>query len=52
KEAGLLLDKHGYIVPSSGYPGLICNSLVWLISKLVNFIAASKDVSLRTLLDC
>lgn len=58
KEAGLLIDEHGFIVPSSntqsGYPedgqpmmreDIICNALVWLMSKLVNFMAAGDEVS-------
>ncbi|KAF1951690.1 hypothetical protein CC80DRAFT_553061 [Byssothecium circinans] len=56
KEAGLLLDDNGFIVPSnstdSGYPegdsmmkeDLICNALVWLMSKLVNFMASGDDI--------
>ncbi|KAF2691684.1 hypothetical protein K458DRAFT_325223 [Lentithecium fluviatile CBS 122367] len=55
KEAGLLIDDNGYIVQSntteSGYPegdmmkeDLICNALVWLMSKLVNFMAAGDDI--------
>ncbi|KAH7079043.1 hypothetical protein BKA63DRAFT_531767 [Paraphoma chrysanthemicola] len=58
KEAGLLLDEQGYILPSnttdSGYPedgesmmreDLICNALVWLMSKLVNFMASGDEIS-------
>ncbi|KAL6712490.1 hypothetical protein ACN47E_000367 [Coniothyrium glycines] len=57
KEAGLLIDEHGFITPSnttqSGYPegetmmreDLICNALVWLMSKLVNFMAAGDEIS-------
>jgi hypothetical protein len=58
KEAGLLIDEHGFIVPSnttgSGYPeegeaimreDLICNALVWLMAKLVNFMAAGDEIS-------
>ena len=56
KEAGLMINDHGYIVPSntteSGYPegdgmmkeDLICNALVWLMAKLVNFMAAGDDL--------
>jgi hypothetical protein len=55
KEAGLLIDDNGFIIPStttaSGYPesnmmkeDLICNALVWLMSKLVNFMAAGDDI--------
>lgn len=58
KEAGLLIDDHGFVVPSntseSGYPedgehvmseDLICNALIWLMSKLVNFMAAGDVAS-------
>jgi hypothetical protein len=57
KEAGLLIDDHGFIIPSntteSGYPegetmmreDLICNALVWLMAKLVNFMAAGDAIS-------
>ena len=57
KEAGLLIDDNGFIVPSnttdSGYPegdgmmkeDLICNALVWLMAKLVNFMASGDDLS-------
>ncbi|KAF2476520.1 uncharacterized protein BDR25DRAFT_331299 [Lindgomyces ingoldianus] len=56
KEAGLLIDENGFILPSntteSGYPegdgmmkeDLICNALVWLMAKLVNFMAAGDDL--------
>ncbi|KAF2032249.1 hypothetical protein EK21DRAFT_99125 [Setomelanomma holmii] len=57
KDAGLLLDDQGFILPSntteSGYPeegesmmreDLICNALVWLMAKLVNFMAAGDDI--------
>ncbi|KAF2675755.1 hypothetical protein K458DRAFT_447862 [Lentithecium fluviatile CBS 122367] len=55
KEAGLLIDENGYIVPSNTtetcYPeddiiineDLVCNALVWLMSKLVNFMAVGED---------
>ncbi|PVI05631.1 hypothetical protein DM02DRAFT_639295 [Periconia macrospinosa] len=57
KDAGLLIDEHGFIIPSntgeSGYLGesenmredLICNTLVWLMAKLVNFMAAGDALS-------
>lgn len=61
KEAGLLIDDQGFIVPSntteSGYPeegelmmkeDLICNALVWLMAKLVNFMAAGDVISDNT----
>ncbi|KAK2800450.1 hypothetical protein FQN50_008124 [Emmonsiellopsis sp. PD_5] len=50
-EAGLLLDNAGFVRPSnttgSGYPegddvmkeDLISNALIWILSKIVNFIA-------------
>ncbi|KAF2643294.1 hypothetical protein P280DRAFT_249075 [Massarina eburnea CBS 473.64] len=56
KEAGLLLDDNGFIIASntteSGYPegesmmkeDLICNALIWLMSKLVNFMAAGDNI--------
>jgi len=62
KEAGLLIDDQGFILPSntteSGYPeegeammreDLICNALVWLMSKLVNFMAAGDELSTDTM---
>lgn len=75
REAGLLIDEDGFIVPSnateSGYPegegmmreDLICNALVWLMGKLVNFMAYGDDIGhanspnwagvpQRTLIDC
>jgi hypothetical protein len=49
REAGLFIDDNGFLVPSdNGYPGeseraisedLICNALIWLMAKLVNFMA-------------
>lgn len=66
KEAGLLVDEQGFIVPGNANENgfsqdgentmaedLVCNALVWLMSKLVNFMAASDDTSIprRTLLD-
>lgn len=58
KEAGLLIDNQGFIVPNNatenGYiedgasmmrEDLICNSLVWLMSKLVNFMAAGDEIT-------
>ncbi|KAF2132349.1 hypothetical protein P153DRAFT_421311 [Dothidotthia symphoricarpi CBS 119687] len=57
REAGLLIDDQGFIIPSnaaeSGYPedddhmmkeDLISNALVWLMAKLVNFIAAGDEI--------
>lgn len=55
KEAGLLLDSTGLVVPSNtsetGYPegdgvmkeDMISNALVWLMSKLINYIAAGES---------
>jgi hypothetical protein len=54
-KAGLLIDNNGYLAQSntteSGYPegdtmkeDLICNALVWLMAKLVNFMAAGDDI--------
>ncbi|GME24811.1 Structure-specific recognition protein [Neofusicoccum parvum] len=55
KDAGLQIDENGFIQPmeltSSGYPesgdvmkeDMIANSLVWLMSKLVNFMAAGDE---------
>ncbi|KAH8728927.1 hypothetical protein GQ44DRAFT_499447 [Phaeosphaeriaceae sp. PMI808] len=66
KEAGLPIDDQGFIIPSNtnAFFGedLICNALVWLMAKLVNFMATgegfSTDIGLswagvpqRTLLD-
>ncbi|OWY49375.1 c6 zinc finger-like protein [Alternaria alternata] len=57
REAGLGIDDQGYIMPGNttacGFPeghdmpieeDLICNGLVWLMAKLVNFTAASDEV--------
>jgi hypothetical protein len=58
KDAGLLLDNHGFVRPSntthSGYPegddmmkeDMISNALIWLLSKIVNFIAAGDGLLL------
>lgn len=57
-EAGLQLDSMGFVCPSntsvSGYPegvdvmkeDLISNALVWILSKIVNFISAGDKVHL------
>lgn len=63
KDAGLLIDENGLILPSnnteSGYPedgqpmmreDVICNALVWLMSKLVNFMAAGDDMTDKSIL--
>lgn len=55
KEAGLLIDSNGFVQPSnttaSGYPegpdvmreDMISNALIWLMAKLVNFMAAGDE---------
>jgi hypothetical protein len=49
KEAGLLIDDQGFLIPNnlidSGYSddGVVCNALVWLMSKLINFMAAGDE---------
>lgn len=55
RDAGLLLDNEGFIQASnttgSGHPegadmmreDMISNALIWLMSKLVNFLAAGED---------
>ncbi|CAG5179415.1 uncharacterized protein ALTATR162_LOCUS9240 [Alternaria atra] len=58
RESGLKIDDQGYIMPSNttacGFSedndtvmreDLICNALVWLMAKLVNFMAAGDEVS-------
>lgn len=57
-EAGLLLDNMGFLRPSNtgaaGYPegedmmkeDLISNGLVWILSKIVNFISSGDNVHL------
>lgn len=57
-EAGLLLDNAGFVRPSNtgaaGYPegeevmkeDLISNGLVWIMSKIVNFISSGDNVHL------
>ncbi|CAG5137538.1 uncharacterized protein ALTATR162_LOCUS140 [Alternaria atra] len=57
REAGVKIDDQGYIMPSNtttcGSSGdndmvmrddLICNAIVWLMAKLVNFMAACDEV--------
>ena len=56
REAGLLLDANGFVLPSNtganGFPNgdnemkedMISNALVWLMSKLVNYLAAGDDL--------
>lgn len=74
REAGLPIDEHGYVLTTNTYgtgysedgesmmrEDLICNALVWLMAKLVNFMAAGDEfatgtscyvgVTQRTLLD-
>nr|BAI44820.1 similar to Zn(II)2Cys6 transcription factor [Alternaria alternata] len=63
RAAGLMIDEQGYLMPSNAKAcsyfkegdatmreGRICNALVWLMAKLVNFMAAG-GVPQRTLLD-
>jgi hypothetical protein len=58
REAGLLIDDQGFVVPSNrigtSYQGegegtmsedLICNALIWLMAKLVNYMAAGDSLS-------
>ncbi|PGH17877.1 hypothetical protein AJ79_00776 [Helicocarpus griseus UAMH5409] len=57
-EAGILMDNAGFVRPSnvtgSGYPegddvmkeDLISNALIWILSKVVNFIARDGGVSI------
>jgi hypothetical protein len=58
REAGLLIDDQGFIISSNasehGYSGeigstmtedLICNAIVWLMAKLVNFMATCDALS-------
>ncbi|KAJ5145708.1 transcriptional regulator family: Fungal Specific TF [Penicillium bovifimosum] len=57
-EAGLLIDSAGYIRPSNtgaaGYPededvmkeDLISNGLVWILSKIVNFVSSGDNMQL------
>lgn len=50
KDAGLLLDDQGFLMPNNmidnGYSddSAVCNALVWLMSKLVNFMAAGDEL--------
>ncbi|KAJ5263631.1 transcriptional regulator family: Fungal Specific TF [Penicillium angulare] len=56
-EAGLRLDSMGFVRPSNtaatGYPDnddfmkedTICNALVWIISKIVNFISSGDNLN-------
>jgi hypothetical protein len=56
-EAGLLIDEQGSLISNKTFDNgfsddsesmmkedLICNALIWLMAKLVNFIAASANV--------
>jgi hypothetical protein len=56
-DAGLLIDDQGSLVPNKTFENgfsddsesmmkedLICNALIWLMAKLVNFMAASDSV--------
>jgi hypothetical protein len=50
RDAGLLIDDHGYLITNTaidtGYSddGMFCNGLTWLMSKLVNFMAAGDNI--------
>lgn len=58
-EAGLQLDQMGFVRPSNtnaaGYPegddvmkeDLICNALIWIMSKIVNFINFGDNLNLE-----
>ncbi|KZM19632.1 uncharacterized protein EKO05_0004372 [Ascochyta rabiei] len=54
KEAGLLIDDQGFLAPISitenGYSddGAISNALIWLMSKLINFMAAGDELPADT----
>ncbi|EMD89945.1 hypothetical protein COCHEDRAFT_1204586 [Bipolaris maydis C5] len=58
RDAGLMVDEQGFIMPSnmaaSSYleegdatmrEDLVCNALVWLMAKLVNFMAAGDEIA-------
>lgn len=56
REAGLSIDNEGFIVPSNNNSDpsednavmredMICNALVWLISRVINFIAAGETLN-------
>ncbi|KAJ5099325.1 transcriptional regulator family: Fungal Specific TF [Penicillium argentinense] len=56
-EAGLQIDQRGFLVPSNGgaagYPegddvmkeDLICNGLIWISSKIVNYISSGDKIT-------
>lgn len=58
-EAGLQLDHVGFVRPSNtnatGYPesddamkeDFICNALIWILSKIVNFISSGDHISMN-----
>ncbi|KAJ5238744.1 transcriptional regulator family: Fungal Specific TF [Penicillium chermesinum] len=58
-EAGLQIDQMGFIRPSNtaaiGYPegddimkeDLICNALVWILSKIVNFVSSGDTLGVN-----
>ncbi|KAJ5134293.1 Transcription activator AMTR1 [Penicillium atrosanguineum] len=58
-EAGLQLDNMGFIRPSNttatGYPegddimkeDLICNALIWILSKIVNFVSSGDGLNMN-----
>jgi hypothetical protein len=53
RDAGLLIDDQGFITPTkTGYPeestmkeDLMCNALIWLMAKLVNFMASGDKLT-------
>lgn len=50
REAGLMLDNNGFVMPAIGSndivmkDDMISNALIWILSKVVNFIAISKEL--------
>lgn len=55
QNAGLHIDDSGSIIPSNDtirheamQDDMICNALIWLTMKLVNFVAAKKDQSFES----
>ncbi|KAI9756841.1 MAG: hypothetical protein M4579_003677 [Chaenotheca gracillima] len=56
RAAGISIDEHGFVKPSnvanSSYPegegvmreDMISNALIWLMSKLINYLAAGDDI--------
>ncbi|KAL1864378.1 hypothetical protein VTK73DRAFT_5941 [Phialemonium thermophilum] len=50
RAAGLQLDDHGFVLPSAGSTeggmkeDMISNALIWILSKVINYIAAMKEL--------